>query len=360
MSRTVVLCLTLAVLCLAGATHAGRPADTVDVPTITAEARFQGGQTLSLRGLRASESVTTDLAFVNLAKTANRCTLALADGNGFGIGPAVTLTLQALERRPFVDVFERLVDEDGVADAKATISCSQEFSAYALLTDRVQERVDLVSPEAAEENADSIRNLSAPAVACPAAAVCFDAPGVVHVPDPPPGPELPVGRVAFPAPAGATKRLRLSLDVKVGEWYPQEPSGKHLLYWFVVNKNIDMPGLLYFRGPNKNQVFARHGMGLKHARKIKIIKPFAAEVGRTYHIDNDYDMAGGTYTVTVTNAATGKVEAVLRGKPNLASYNTKAGSKFFVDMGFPPDKVETEVPSYDWVYSNVHVEAYLK
>lgn len=354
MFRTAVLGLTLVLLCLAGATHAGK---AVDLPAISSETRFQGGQTLSLRGLQASESVTTDLAFVNLAKAANRCTLSLADGNGFGIGPAVTFTLQASERRPFVDVFERLVDEAGVADAKATISCSREFSAYALLTDSARERVDLVSPEASH---DSIRTLSAPAVACPAGAVCFDAPGVVHVPDPPPGPELPVGRVAFPAPSGATKRLRLSLDVKVGAWYPKEPNGKHLIYWFVVNKNIDMPGLLYFRGPNKNQVFARHGMGLKHAQKIKIIKPFAAQPGRTYHVDNDYDMAAGTYTVTVTNAATGKVEALLRGKPNLASYTTKAGSKFFVDMGFPPDKVATEVPSYDWVYSNVHVEAYLK
>ncbi len=356
MFRTAVLGLTLALLCLAGATHAGK---AVDLPAITSENLFRGGQTLSLRGLRASESEATDLAFVNLAKTANRCTFSLADGNGFGIGPAVTLTLKALERRPFVDVFERLVDKEGVADAKATISCSQNFYAYALLTDRASQQVDLISPEASDEadNAGSLRMLSAPAVACPAGAVCFDVPGVAHIPKPPPGWEKPVGRVAFPAPAGPTKRLRLSLDVKVGEWYPKEPSGKHLIYWFVVNKNIDMPGLLYFRGPNKNQAFARHGVGLKHAQKVKIIKPFAAQPGRTYHVDNDYDMGRGTYTVTITNAATGAVEAVLRGRPNLASYNIKAGSKFFIDMGFYPDNVETEVPSYDWVYSNVHVEA---
>lgn len=357
MIRTAVFCSTLAILSLAAATHAGKGSD--DLPTITREAEFRGGQTLALRGLHASESRATDIALVNVAETANRCTLSLVDGNGFGIAPPITMTLQAQERRPFVNVFERLVDERGVADATARVSCIQDFYAYALLTDHAGQRVDLVSPEASEDQG-SIRTLSAPAAACPAGAVCFDAPGVVHIPDPPPGPELPVGRVVFPAPAGATKRLRLSMDVKVGEWYPKEPNGKHLIYWFVVNKNIDMPGLLYFRGPSKNQVFARHGMGLKHAQKIKIIKPFAAKVGRTYHVDNDYDMARGTYTVTVTDAATGKVEAQLRGRPNLASYNTKAGSKFFVDMGFPPDKVATEVPSYDWVYSNVHVEAYLK
>lgn len=348
MSRIVLVFLSLVALCMAGATDAGMRTERDLV-------LFRGGETASLRGLRASESTATDLALVNLAKSGNRCTLALADGNGAAIGPVITLTLRALEERPFLDVFERLVDAEGVSDARATISCSQDFSAHGVVTDGAQGRADTVSPEASNE---ALQALPAAAAACPAGAACFDSPGVVHVPEPPPG--NPVGRVAFPAPAGVAKRLRLTLDVKVGDWYPAEPNGKHLIYWFVVNKNIDMPGLLYFRGPDKNQAFGRHGIGLTHPQKIKIIRPFAAQVGHTYHVENDYDMAGGTYVIKVTDLATGDVKVTLRGKPNLASYNIKAGSKFLVDMGFPPGKVETEVPSYDWVYSNVHVEAYLK
>jgi hypothetical protein len=42
------------------------------------------------------------------------------------------------------------------------------------------------------------------------------------------------------------------------------------------------------------------------------------------------------------------------------SYTIGGRSKFIVDMGFPPDLVETEVPSYGWEYSNVHVEAFLE
>ena len=39
-------------------------------------------------------------------------------------------------------------------------------------------------------------------------------------------------------------------------------------------------------------------------------------------------------------------------------YNIKNNAHFLVDMGFLPDKVPGEVPSYGWRYANVHVEAY--
>ena len=57
-------------------------------------------------------------------------------------------------------------------------------------------------------------------------------------------------RVQFPAPAGVATRLRLTLDVTVGPWYAPDPAGKTLIYWFVINRNFDMAGLLYFRGPD--------------------------------------------------------------------------------------------------------------
>jgi hypothetical protein len=200
--------------------------------------------------------------------------------------------------------------------------------------------------------------LTAPAAVCPGGAVCFEAPGYTFVPAPPPG--ISVGRVVFLPPAGVAKRFKLEMNVTVGPWYPQEPDGKHLISWCVVSKNIDMPGLLYFRGPGKNQAFARHGMGLTHPQKIKIIRPFEAKVGHTYHVENDYDMEGGLYTVKITDMATGQLAVSLRGKPNVTSYTVKPGSKFLVDMGFYPGKVETEVPSYGWRYSDVHVEAYMR
>jgi hypothetical protein len=345
MSRTAVFCLFLA-LCVASAAHAA------GLPAITAEDAFRGGQSLSLRGLLAAEDVETSLEFVNLAKAGNRCTLALTTPDGTRLGPVITLTLKALETRAFPNVFERLTDPYSVTEAQAAVSCDRDFYAYARVADGATGRLDLVAPEE-EEKALELPDVAA---ACPESADCFDAPGIVHVPDLP----RPVGRVAFPARPGVVKRLRLSLDVTVADWYAKEPNGKHLIYWFVVDKNLDMPGLLYFRGPGKNEAFARHGIGLKHAQKIKMIKPFAAQVGRTYHVDNDYDIANRTYTVTITDKATGEVKVVLSSRPNVTSYTIKPRAKFLVDMGFPQDKVPTEVPSYKWKYADVHVEAYMQ
>jgi len=335
------------------------PRQKIDValPVITDDVRFAGGRTLALDHLLASTASAANLALVNLAQTDNLCTLSLATGDGAEMA-TTSLTLRGLENRAFVNVFERLIDEGSTFEvpARASFSCAQDFYAYALVTDLVTGRIEAVTPQ--EANADQAVQKPATVPTCPAGATCFDQTGLVFVPAPLPG--VPVGRVTFPAPAGVAKRFRLSLDVTVADWYKQDPAGKNLIYWFVINKNIDMPGLLYFLGPNKNQAFARHGMGLTHPQKIKIIKPFAAQVGQTYHVVNDYDMAAQTYTITVTNVATGEVKVTITGRPNVTSYTIKPGSNFLVDMGFFPNKVPSEVPSYKWKYANVHVEAYMK
>lgn len=356
MFRTVVKGLLTTVLCFgaSSAVPAGAAVQRVDLPVVTADNMFRGGQTLSLDRLHPMQGSETDLAFVNLAQTANQCTLGLFTSDGAEFAPRMVLTLKPMESRPFANIFEGRADVDYLSlDVHASVSCEHAFYSYALLNDGAGHRLDVINP---------VQEVNAPLAAadtvpeCPAHAQCFDAPGIVHIPAPPPG--SPWGRVAFPAPAGVSTRFRLTMDVTVADWYKPEPSGKHLIYWFVISKNIDMPGLLYFLGPNKNEAFARHGIGLKHPQKLKIRKPFAAQVGHTYHIDNDYDMAGHHYTITITDTTTGQVGVVLSGRPNVAQYTIKPRNNFLVDMGFFPNKVPTEVPSYGWKYANVHVETY--
>ena len=323
------------------------------------ERPFAGGSAVVLRGLPVSAATSTNLGFVNLAPAANRCSLAVVGGDGTSLMPSTSWTLRAFEERPFLDLFEGLTDALEGVEATATVSCEGAFSTFAVLADRQGETQRTIAAEkAAPAVAADLAATAMEKALCGPGAICFDAAGVVHEPGPPPGPPQPVGRVTFAAPAGQAKRFVMSMDVKVGPWYPQEPSGKHLIYWFVINKNIDMPGLLYFRGPGKYEAFARHGVGLTHPNKIKVIKKWKAEVGRTYHVVNDYDMAGNRYTVTITDAQTGAVEVVLSSRPNVSSYAVKAGSKFIVDMGFYPGKVPTEVPSYGWIYRDLHIEVY--
>ena len=319
----------------------------VGLPVVTSENLVAAGGSLSLQGLTATATRSTHLMLVNVSKFAAQCTVSLVRLDGTAVGAAATVNL-----KPLSAVYrENVLAGNVLTDARASVSCSREFFAYALLTDSATGEVAVVEPSGSGESALTVPGAEPE---CPVNATCFKAAGVVHRPTA----ATPVGRLAFAAPAGTFNRLRLTLDVTVGAWYPQDPDGKHLVYWFVINRNQDMPGMLYFRGPEAYTALARHGIGIKHEAKIKIVKPFQAIPGRTYRIVNDYDMGRGKYTVTITDVASGELKQTLDGTPNTAKVTLKSGDRFLIDMGFPEGAVPDEVPSFGWSYSDVVVEAY--
>ncbi|HEX4498984.1 MAG TPA: hypothetical protein VIE43_25125 [Thermoanaerobaculia bacterium] len=326
----------------------------VYLPVITSDNLIPGGQTATVQGLVSGSGRRADLTMVNLAATASQCTgsLYLADGTLLA-GPA-TFDLKPLSSTALTDLFAG----GGAADVRLTMSCTQSFFTYVLLADDATGEVTYLGP--AGNGASGIGGTPTPPAGCPSGATCFDAKGVVFQPTP----DHRVQRVMFAAPPGVASRLRMSLDVTVGPWYPVDPSGKTLIYWFVVDRNFDMAGLLYFRGPDpahphlaQNQIIARHGFELTHPQKLTLMKPFAAVIGHTYHCDNDYDMGRGVYTVTITDTATGQVAVQLVGAPNVSSWTLKAKDNFLIDMGFPGTNTD-EVPTDGWTYSNVHLEVY--
>ena len=325
----------------------------VYLPVITADNLIPGGQTAAVQGLVSGSGRRTDLTMVNLAATASQCTgsLYLADGTLLA-GPA-TFNLKPLSTFALTDVFAG----GAASEVRLTMSCTQDFFTYVLLSDAATGEVTYLGP--AGNGASGIGGTTNPA-GCPTGATCFDAKGIVHQPTP----DHRVQRVMFPAPPGVATRLRMSLDVTVGPWYAPDPAGKTLIYWFVINRNFDMAGLLYFRGPDpahprvdQNLAIARHGIELTHPQKLTIQAPFTAVIGHTYHCDNDYDMGRGVYTVTITDTATGQVAVQLVGAPNVHSWTLKAKDNFLIDMGFPGTTPD-EVPTDGWTYANVHLEVY--
>jgi hypothetical protein len=319
----------------------------VYLPAITSSNLIPAGQIAMLQGLLSGSGRSADLNLINLAPTASQCTAALIQTDGTVIGTPATFTLKPLSHRAISNVFSG----GSASEVRAAVTCTQSFFTFALVSDAATGEITYVGPAG---SGTSTLTVPGPPGACPAGATCLDAKGVVHQPTP----ANPVHRTSFPAPAGVAKRLRMSLDVTVGLWYPNDPEGKHLIYWFVVNRNFDMAGMLYFRGPTASTALVRHGMELTHPQKLKIEKPFAAVIGHTYHCDNDYDMAGRVYTVTVTDLTTGQIAVTLTGIPNLSSFPLKATDNLLVDMGFPEGVNVDEVPSFGWTYSNVHVEVY--
>jgi hypothetical protein len=323
----------------------------VYLPVITSDNLIHGGQTANIQGLTSGSGRKTNITMVNLAATANSCTAAIFSSDGALVAGPATFNLKPLSTLSLLDVFSG----GPAAEMRLTMNCTQSFYSYVLLTDSATGEVTYLGPAG-----NGASGIGGPAASCPSGAICFDAKGIVHQPTP----AHRVQRVQFPAPAGVATRLRMSLDVTVGPWYAPDPAGKTLIYWFVINRNFDMAGLLYFRGPDpahpaleQNQVIARHGIELTHPQKLKIQAPFSAIIGHTYHVDNDYDMGRGIYTVTVTDTANGQVAAQLVGAPNVHSWTLKATDLLLVDMGFTGTNPD-EVPTDGWTYANVHVEVY--
>jgi hypothetical protein len=323
----------------------------VALPVVTSDNLRPANGSLVLQGLTRTNTRATHLTLVNLERFATSCTVTLLRADGSSLGAASTATLKPLSQRYFSDIFSVVPGAANQSDLRAAVSCTREFFAYALLTDSASGEVAVIEPSGSGESTLSIPGADP---VCPTGATCFAAKGVVHKATR----ERPVGRVTFNATAGIATRLKLTMDVTVGDWFPADPAGKHLVYWFVINKNQDMPGMLYFRGPDEYSALVRHGIALKHPQKIKIVAPFQAVPGRTYRIVNDYDMGRGTYTVSMTDVATGEVKGTLLGAPNVSKYTLKTGDKFLVDMGFPEGVTEDEVPAYNWTWSDVRVEVY--
>ena len=338
MKRFISLSLLVTGLVAAGtgiSSHAGPVSEVADLAP---------GRTLILEGLVSGGPRTSGLAIANLAGSAAKCSVSLTDADGKVLGE-VTVRLAPRSDRYVGDLFAGL----SIAEGRAEVSCDQSFYAFAVIPDRETGAVAVVDP---------IALLEAGAVTpCTAGSrvACFDAKGIVHQPTP----AVPVKRVAFPVPAGTYGRVKMSLDVTVGPWYKPDPDAKHLIYWFVLNKNVDMIGMLYFRGPDAYTALSRYGMGLTHPQKIKLVKPFKAIPGRTYRCENDLDMTSGKITITVTDTISGEV-VKLSGRANVSQFTAKVADRFIIDMAFPENKVPDEVPAYGWTFKDIHVEAYLK
>jgi hypothetical protein len=325
----------------------------VELPIVTSQNLGVANDKLVVQGLRTGGTRSADLTIVNLGKQTANCSLELLRSDGTQIAPLATVVLQPLSHRFFANILSS-VPEPGLTDARAVVVCTKEFYAFAQVSDTATGEIAVLGAAASGKSTLFVPGAQAP---CPVGATCMERLGVVHQPTL----AKPVGHLVFPATAGTIGRVKMSLDVTVGPWFKDDPDGKHLIYWFVVNKNIDMLGMLYFRGPSSYTALARHGMGLPHAQKLKLVdKNFAADVGKTYHCENDYDMAGGVYTITITDKDTGVVKSLIQGKPNVGQFTLKTGDQFVLDIGFPEGKVPDEVPGYGSIFSDVRIVVYPK
>ena len=314
----------------------------VYLPVITSDTLIKAGETVALQGLISGAGRATDLTLVNVAQTASQCSVSLTRADGAVIGSAATFNLQPLSQKTIGNVFTN----GDFAEVRATVNCTREFFAFALLTDAATGEVTSVGPGGSGE---SLLRLPGEGPACPPTAACFDVKGVVHQPTT----ALAVKRVIFTPVPGTYKKIHMTMDVFVSGWWPTNPTGLHMLFWLVKDKNINMFGYGTFRGPDSNQAILRHGIGLTHPQKIKVVQPFTAVPGKTYHLDYVYDTA--TNFVELAISDNGVVVQRLTSSPNVGSFAFKAGENIVIDIGFPGTNPD-EAPTFGWIYRDLHLE----
>ncbi len=318
------------------------------LPVVTADNLQAANSVAHIQGWMRDDTRVTDFGLLNLGGDNAQCSVSLFRAGGGAIISNAGFAWKPLSYRHFPDALG-LLGETAVADVRTAVSCNQQFFPFALVTDR--QTGELMSLDPSGLGSSSISAPGAP-FQCAPGAVCFEEPGVFHVPTP----AFPVFRKTVNPPAGNYSRLRALLTVTNGGWFSSRPSGVHNIFWLVQNaRNRDMFGYVNVKGPNANQIFIRHGFNLTQEQKPRADRSMAWAAGDTYHFEYIYDTAQNFIQLTVTDDA-GNVKATLGGVPNINTISFNAGNTIDMDFGFVEGLNPNEPPTYGWGYTDLVLE----
>jgi translation initiation factor IF-1 len=317
----------------------------VELPVITSNSIGSPDGELVLQGLRSAGSRTTDLVLVNLGHNAASCTVNVVRADGTLAFPAATLSLLPLSHRFFPNIFGAF--PEGVADARAEVTCTNSFFAYAQMTDSATGEFAIVTPSGASDS-----NLTVPGevtgLSCTAGTVCYTFPGLVHHSTN----SNPDHTIVLTPPLAAYSSVKVRLDVTIGPWN-QPTRAAHGILYFIRNRNKDMYANIFLRGPGGDNVTLRHGFEQAHGDKAKIEKGFKAQPGETYTFEYEFNPVQKRIFLTISQD--GQVVASLSGQPNVRRVHIEQGDKVIIGLS-NPGITPVEPASIGWRYQNLKVE----
>lgn len=342
------------------------------VPVVGSDQAAEPGETVLLQGLRRSRyGVRSHLGFLNLGHDGASCSASLHATNGDELVGASQLPLPPLSHALIEDVVE-LASLQQIGDVHARISCDQPFYAYVAVHEMPTGEVVFVRPS-------------------PTGASTLEPPGDVEPPPPPPPPPAAGSFVfnrsgTFHAPKRGNplkyfniaapknrefRRIVLDMDFTHGGWNGAKPEGNHSVFWLhrgaccwpAWERNI--VGFVNLFGPNKNFVKAVHNLDYRgkgaYDKTVDFSRSFKPSPGKTYHVRYDYDAAGGTIRLRITQG--GKVVQEATAAATTSRIRSGSSGVFMAYFGHDEPKGEClvkacgpEVPSYGWKYSNLRVE----
>lgn len=325
------------------------------VPIISSRNVIPANRPAFLQAWTRTETLLTDFGLINLGQTEATCLVDVTRRGGLSIVRDVPIGMKPLSTIHVTEVLE-LLGEDPAAEIRAKVVCDQAFYTYAVTFDRVTGESRFINPST-QGSSGVIISETPPGpgpggpTECAATAICFEEPGVVHVPTS----TNRVKRVSVVPPFGTYQRLRVVLTVINGGW-SSNSDGTHSIFWLARDRNRDLFGYVNVRGPGRNNIFIRHGIGQPQGAKPKIEANWAMQTGVAYRFEYIYDTAQRFIELTVRDPD-GNVVLTMAGAPDVNNIRFVQGqdSAFHIDFGFSGAN-PNEPPTFGWTYRDLLME----
>ncbi len=324
-----------------------------EIPVISAENLIPAGTTAHVQGWeREVGHRLTDFGAVNLSSATAQCQVSVYRGNGQQISTTATFPIQPLSSVHFPAALGILGQGD-VPIARAAVTCDQDAYAYAVVNDIETGQAIFTGPSARGE--DGLEGPAPPpgTSECPQNAVCYSKAGTFFIPSV----RDDYRRENIAVPAGTYSSLHFSVEVVNGGW-AQPTSGLNLMFWLARNgRHFNLFGFAGFKGPNRNTVLFRHGIGMVAGDKPKFESNFVSQIGKSYIFDYTYNPAQGFLDLKILDKS-GNILWRATDKPNVKNIVIPEGELITADFSNRLGANAAEPPSYGWQYRNLQFELY--
>lgn len=327
------------------------------MPVVSSENMFEADGMAHLQGWMRSSALRSDFGIVNLGHEPATCSIAVFRSNGSQIQSTAVISMPALGHRQFDDALG-LLGVQSISAVRSTASCDQPFYVY-LRTYNVNtgELFMTLPSEKLESSILTVPGEGPPPGpgpgTCGQGAECLTRSGVFFSPKP--GDDY--RRVTMNLPPGSYSRIRFRLDIFVSGW-TNPSSGLHLAWWLANSgRHFNLYGFSGWKGPNRNAVLFRHGIGIEASQKPKFEQNFVFHPGRTYKVDYDYNPAARYLSYKILDQS-GNLLHEINHVPNVNRVHIEPGETITADFSNKLGVNPIEPPSYGWKYQNLIIEVF--
>jgi hypothetical protein len=323
------------------------------MPVVGSQNLFAADATAHLQGWIRSGDLRSDLGVVNLGAAAASCAVDVFRSDGTQIQSTAVVSVPPLGHRQFDDALA-ILGEQAIAAVRSETTCDQPFYVYLRSYDRTTGDLHFTLPSV--KLADSTLNAPGvepppppPPVQCGAGSHCFEYLTTPYIPTN----AAQNHKFFIDVPSGSYDLLKMQMDVFHGGWQ-NPPDGLHNIFWFVKDRNFNMYGYVNLRGPGRNEIMLRHGLGTTASQKAKILRPFNAVPGETYHFDYTFDTLADRITLVVSHR--GEEVMTITDRPNVNRIHIEPGERLAIALSFIAGLNPNEPPTFGWRYSNLRVQ----